>query len=120
MPLFHLAHAAVGKSSSTLTSPALLATSGDNVYVTWSSNKTGNWEISFRASNDGGKTFGEKINLSNDTSDSKDPQISASGSNLYVTWWDTVDKKTELKEPIMRVSNDKGKTFGEEIKVSDK
>ncbi len=31
VPLFHSAHAAVGKSSSTLTSPALLATSGNNV-----------------------------------------------------------------------------------------
>jgi hypothetical protein len=97
-----------------------IATSGSNVYLVWSSNQTGNWEISFRASSDNGKIFGQKINLSNDTSDSTDPQIAASGSNVYITWWNTVDKKSAVREPVMRVSNDNGKSFGETIKLSAK
>ena len=36
---------------------APIAASGDNVYVTWWDNKTGNWEIYFRASTDNGATF---------------------------------------------------------------
>jgi hypothetical protein len=41
-------------------------TSGDkNVYVAWPSNKTGNNEVMFKALTDGGKTFGNKTNLSN-------------------------------------------------------
>jgi hypothetical protein len=38
---------------------------GDNIYVTWQSNNTANnnEEIMFRASTDGGATFGDKINL---------------------------------------------------------
>jgi hypothetical protein len=99
---------------------APIATSGSNVYLVWSSNQTGNWEISFRASSDNGKIFGQKINLSNDTSDSTDPQIAASGSNVYITWWNTVDKKSAVREPVMRVSNDNGKSFGETIKLSAK
>ncbi len=37
---------------------APIATSG--VYVTWWSNKTGNDEVMFKASTDGGKTFGRR------------------------------------------------------------
>ena len=39
------------------------AITGDNVYVAWWTNKTGNDEVLFRASTDAGKTFGDKINL---------------------------------------------------------
>ena len=45
-----------------------IATSGNNVYVVWPSNKTtSDFEVMFKASTDGGKIFGEKINLSNST-----------------------------------------------------
>src|ERR687887_2154555 len=69
---------------------APIAISGDNnVYVTWWTNKTGNNEVMFRASNDGGATFAKKINLSNTTTaESVDAQIAASGKNVYVTWWE--------------------------------
>lgn len=68
---------------------APIATSGDNnVYVTWWSNKTGNDEVLFRASTDGGKTFGDKMNLSNSKTQSQDVQIAASGRNVYVSWWE--------------------------------
>jgi hypothetical protein len=35
-----------------------------------------------------GKTFHKPINLSNAKGGSADSQIAASGSNVYVTWWD--------------------------------
>src|SRR5919108_2623729 len=43
--------------------------SGDNIYIAWWTNNTANnnEEAMFRASNDGGATFGDKINLSNTT-----------------------------------------------------
>jgi hypothetical protein len=57
---------------------APIATSGDNVYIGWWTNKTGNDEVMFRASTDGGKTFGDKINLSNSTkAESQDAHIDA-------------------------------------------
>jgi hypothetical protein len=101
------------------TSKAPIATSGDNnVYVTWWSNKTGNDEVMFKASTDGGKTFGNKMNLSNTpNSDSQDVQIAASGNNVYVTWW---ERNQTMNEPVLRVSNDNGKTFGETIMLSKK
>jgi hypothetical protein len=55
-----------GSTSSRKAAP--MATSGDNnVYIAWWSNKTGNDEVMFKASADNGKTFGDKMNLSNST-----------------------------------------------------
>jgi hypothetical protein len=98
---------------------APMATSGDNVYVAWPSNKTGNWEIMFKASTDNGKTFGEKINVSNSTgTDSVNQELSAAGNNVYVTWWEV--QKNGTREPVFIASNDNGKTFGEKIMLSTK
>jgi hypothetical protein len=95
-----------------------IATSGNNVYVTWPSNKTGNSEIMFKASADNGKTFGEKINVSNSTgTESVDQEIAASGNNVYISWW---ERNATSNEPVLRVSNDNGKTFGELITLSAK
>jgi type II secretory pathway pseudopilin PulG len=95
-----------------------IATSGNDVYVSWSSNKTGNDEVMFKASTDNGKSFGEKMNLSNSTNaQSQDVQIAAAGNNVYVTWW---ERNATSNEPVLRVSNDNGKTFGEKITLSTK
>jgi len=99
-------------------SKAPIVTSGNNVYVSWWSNKTGNDEVMFKASTDGGKTFGSKMNLSNTpNTDSQDVQIAADGNNVYVTWW---ERNQTANEPVLRVSNDNGKTFGEKIMLSEK
>jgi uncharacterized protein (UPF0333 family) len=93
-----------------------IATSGNNAYLAWSSNKTGNDEVMFKASTDGGKTFSNKMNLSNTPkSESQDTQITAAGSNVYVSWW---ERNATSNEPVLRVSNDNGKTFGEKIMLS--
>jgi hypothetical protein len=66
---------------------APMAVSGDNnVYVVWWTNKSGgNWEVMFRASNDGGATFGDKINLSNSpSSDSQNAEIVAVANKVYM------------------------------------
>ena len=47
---------------------APMAISGDNVYIVWFTDRNTlntNGEVIFRASNDGGATFVDKINLSN-------------------------------------------------------
>ena len=74
----------------------------------------------FKASTDGGKTFGDKINLSNTTkADSQDAQIDTFGdndSNVIVTWW---ERNATSNEPVARISTDSGKTFGPLLKLSD-
>ena len=105
-----------GKKLAVREEQAPIATSGDNVYITWWSNKTGNMEVMFRASTDNGATFGDKMNLSNTTeADSDDAEIAASGNSVYVTWWERNDTSDT---PIARVSNDNGATFGPLLRLA--
>jgi hypothetical protein len=86
--------------------------SGDNIYIAWWTNNTenGNEEVMFRASNDAGATFSDKINLSNTTdADSWRVEIAAEGENVAVTWWET-NQTSDI--PVARISTDAGETFG--------
>src|SRR6476620_11138197 len=93
-----------------------IAASGDNVYVIANGaedvkNITYPSDIFIKTSNDNGKTFGKEINLSNSTGiQSTRAEIVASGDTVSVSWWDKSDGKDQ---PIIRTSNDGGKTFGE-------
>jgi hypothetical protein len=94
------------------------AISGENIYVAWWTNKTANnnEEVIFRVSTDAGATFGNKINLSNTTnSHSVDAIIDADGDTVVVTWW---ERNNTAEEPVMRISNDRGETFGSLIQLA--
>jgi hypothetical protein len=95
---------------------APIATSSENIYIVWWSNKTGDNEVMFRASIDGGQTFDDKINLSNTTgTESTDAEIAASGDIVIVTWW---ERNQTANEPVMKISNDNGKTFGPLLRLA--
>src|SRR5215204_2178998 len=97
---------------------APLAISGDNIYVTWWTNRTtnGDGEVMFRASNDNGATFGDKINLSNNTvTNSVDAEIAAEGGSVAVTWW---ERNSTSNEPVAKISTDNGQTFSPLLKLA--
>jgi hypothetical protein len=114
---------------------AQVASSGENVYIVWqenppsgfSSQRDGliNYEIFVKKSVDGGQTFGDEINLSNNPGFSEHPQIAASGNNVYVAWIDNsplvgLSSQAEDNKKIMfKKSTDAGNTFGETITLSD-
>jgi hypothetical protein len=114
----HLAHDALAKGVFEIERKAPLAITGDNVYVAWWTNDTenNNDDVLFRASTDGGATFGDKINLSN-TSDaaSTRAEIDSDADSVVVTWWET-NQTNDI--PVMRVSNDNGETFGPILQLS--
>ena len=63
-----------------------IATVGNNVYIVWD-RISGPSDILFASSNNNGLTFSTPVNLSNSPSSlSLSPQITADGSNVYVTW----------------------------------
>lgn len=63
-----------------------VATFENDIYVAWRTNKTGNDEVMYRVSSDAGKTFTDKINLSNSpNSDSTDLEISADEGKVAIT-----------------------------------
>jgi len=88
----------------------------NDVYVAWSTNKTGNYEVMYRLSSDAGKTFTDKVNLSNTpNSNSVDVEISADEGKVAVSWW---ERNQTLNEPVIRISDDNGKTFGPVLKLA--
>ena len=96
------------------------AITGDNVYVAWWTDKTGNDEVMFRASIDKGQTFGEKIgekiDLSNtQNSDSTRVGIESDANSVVATWGET-NQTADI--PVMKISTDNGKTFGPMLNLS--
>jgi len=88
----------------------------NDVYVAWWANKSANDEVMYRLSSDAGKTFTDKVNLSNTpNSDSVDVEISADEGRVAVSWW---ERNQTLNEPVIRISNDNGKTFGPVLKLA--
>jgi hypothetical protein len=70
----------------------------------------------FRASSDGGATFGDKIDLSNSTdAESQDVQIASDTSNVIITWW---ERNQTAEEPMARISSDNGESFGPLLKLA--
>ena len=64
----------------------------NKVYVVWQDNLFGdnriNYDILLKSSNDGGQTFGDVINLSNNSGFSEHPQVAINGNNVYIVWAD--------------------------------
>ena len=117
MPSIQSTQASVISSTSRIVTGGTIAVSGSNVYAAWWNNKTGDFEVMFRASADNGHTFGPKINLSNSPGvASTDAQIAAEGKNGYVIWW---ERSGNTAEPFLRISYDNGNTFGQKIMLSN-
>lgn len=66
------------------------ATSVDDIYVFSFSNKSGNDEVMFKSSTDGGLTFSNTIGLVNSTiQNPKEVEISANNNNIIISWSET-------------------------------
>lgn len=91
--------------------------SNGNVYIVWEDDSgiSGNTDIFFIKSSDGGATFSERKNLSNDPSGSGEPRISVLNGNIYVTWMGTTPDKPGLS---VRESKDNGETFSNGIDLN--
>ena len=89
---------------------------GNITFVVWQDNSTGNDEIYLRKSSDGGITFGNATNLSDNVGNSQSPQIQALGNITFVVWQ---DNSTGNDEIYLRKSSDGGITFGNATNLSD-
>jgi len=100
-------------SQSSLPTLALL---DNNVYTAWSDGPFNNGEVNYRKSTDGGASFGNTINLSNDTGDSIRPEIAVSGSNIFIVWQNQATKGDNV---FFKRSTDRGSSFGDTINLSN-
>ncbi len=109
----------ISLTNKTLINRPLIAAHENDVYLVWSATGNNNdFEIFFRASHDNGLTFGPTINLSDDVNlkSSQNPDIAVSGNNLYVVWEDHTTGEGRI---FLRISNDRGNTFGSAVELSD-
>ena len=91
-----------------------IAISEESVYVVWYDDTSGNYEILYRKSVDGGETFGPTENLSNDPRPSLSPSVTTSNGNVHVVWTDGFGD-----EVFYTRSTDDGDNFGPVINLSN-
>lgn len=94
-----------------------LAVSGADVHVVWLDENFFTYDIFYAKSTDGGITFGTPVNLSDNPGLSENPQISVSGSNVFVVWTDDTDGFGN--ELFFSRSTDGGTTFNDSLDPFD-
>jgi hypothetical protein len=100
----------------------------NNVYAVWlDEDEQGNGIILFRASNDGGETFGNPITIARNVTTNNDftfPKVAAYSDNVYIAW-NVVDSRStqgegEIITDLLYVKSlDQGNTFSPPIKLNN-
>jgi S1-C subfamily serine protease len=107
-----------------------IATNGkNNVYVVWTDNSPGNYNILFTRSLDSGASFDKPIILSNLKGVSNFPNIAASGNDtMYVVWShknntdfdpSNTENQTQTYDIFFAKSLDRGHTFSKPVNLSN-
>ena len=96
-----------------------IAVSKNGIFIVWAeTTNPNNKEIMFTKSLDNGKTFSNPINISNNSKDSYNQEISAFNENVYVIWQDTDKKNNDTNGIIMfKSSTNTGNTFNNSIEL---
>jgi hypothetical protein len=102
----------ISKNNTGTSSTPQVATNSGNVYIIWTDTTSGNNEINYRQSVDGGAKFAGIRELSKtrsiDGESARFPQIVTAGNNVYVAWQDRVKGGNEI---FLRASADLGSKF---------
>jgi hypothetical protein len=96
-----------------------IAVFGDDVYVLWlDRGENGDTNILFRASADGGATFGNTVAISNNANEETFPKVAAYEGNVYIAW-NVIDEtivdigESENQGLFFVTSLDGGNNFGD-------
>ena len=98
-----------------------IAVSKNGIFIVWADNtNSNNTEIMFTKSEDNGTTFSKFINLSNNSKNSNNVEISAFDENVYVVWQDIDDDQNNDKNSsiMFKSSVDSGNTFNDTIELA--
>ena len=90
--------------------------SGNNIYIAWIDDTSGNRDVFFRKSIDQGKTFGDTVNLSNMPGGAYNVQIIAIYNYVFVVWEHTPDNNGQI---FFKRSVDYGNTFDKTVSLGN-
>jgi hypothetical protein len=93
-----------------------VSVSGSVVHIVWYDNRDGNYEIYYKRSTDNGSNWGTDTRLTNNSSDSYHPCVSASGSNVHIVWYDNRDGNREI---YYKNSTNNGSSWGADIRLTN-
>ena len=100
-----------------------MAVSKNSIFIVWAENvdnNNNNKQIMFTKSEDNGTTFSKVINLSNNSKNSDNPEISVFNENVYVVWQESDKKNTNTKNKkniVFKNSLDNGNTFNNSLEL---
>ena len=95
-----------------------IAVKSSNVYAIWTELISGSEDIMFSRSIDKGASWKTGTNLSKNDGRSLNPQISATGSNIYVTW-EQDNYKSTTTDIFFRGSLNNGVSWGAKVKLTE-
>jgi len=94
--------------NSSVSDCAAIAGYSANIYVVWSDNSQGNFDIYFKKSVDSGATWQTAQRLTYSTGSFRVPTIAISGANIYVVWCDDTPGNKDI---YFKKSADGGATW---------
>lgn len=67
--------------------PSVFQAANGTIYIFWSSNRNGNYDITYKASSDFGSSWSNEIQITNDTNEDKGPSnIQTRDGKIWVVW----------------------------------
>jgi hypothetical protein len=96
--------------------PASVAAFRTNVHVVWNDTRSGNWEVFYKRSTDGGTTWKADTQLTNNNSSSMYAAITVLGPNAHVVWVDGRDGNDEI---YYKRSTDGGTNWGADTRLTN-
>jgi hypothetical protein len=92
-----------------------IAVNGNILHAVWYDNRDGNFEIYCKRSTDGGLNWGADTRLTNNSSASVFPSVSASGTLVNIVWSDNRDGNYEI---YCKRSTDDGLNWGTDTRIT--
>ena len=78
---------------------------GNNVYVVWQDNSSGNYDVYFKSSSSDGTKFKSTRNLSKNNGTSQYPKIASHNDAFYIVWKDDNSGKQDIFSKDGRIEN---------------
>jgi hypothetical protein len=82
------------------TTPAILATSDNKIWIFWVSSQTGNTEIFYKTSSNGGVSWSTDVQITNDTRNDRNPAVTQTADGKVWLVWSRVVNPTNGLEHI--------------------